>query len=236
LDKDAPQIEFPLDVRNLQQKFLECLIQGNESQAIIIISNLLYSTISKERILFDIILPTLNILNDMYSRGKISESEKILISTSAIDLVLMTKFVSTLDIPKLNASSIVVSGSEEANYFARIASVILYLMGWHSLYFGNVENKIDPFFDIDIQRLVTRKLKSMNGLSTVMIFSFNANTLKFLSNTIKALRNKVENDLRIAIYTNSDLLQESQGMDVDYCTTDLKALIDWAKQEYHMSS
>jgi hypothetical protein len=236
LDKDAPQIEFPLNVRNLQQKFLECLLQGNESQAIIIISNLLYSTISKERILFDIILPTLNILNDMYSRGKISESEKILISTSAIDLVLMTKFVSTLDIPKLKASSIVVSGSEEANYFARIASVILYLMGWNSLYLGNVENKIDPFFDIDIQRLVTRKLKSMNGLSVVMIFSFNINTLKFLSNTIKVLRKKVENDLRIAIFTNNDLMQESQGMDVDFCTTDLKALIVWIKEEYRMSS
>jgi hypothetical protein len=236
LDKDAPQIEFPLNVRNLQQKFLECLIQGNESQAIIIISNLLYSTISKERILFDIILPTLNILNDMYSRGKISESEKILISTSAIDLVLMTKFVSTLDIPKLKASLIVVSGSEEANYFARIASVVLYLLGWHSLYLGNVENKIDPFFDIDIQRLVTRKLKGMNGLSIIMIFSFNANTLKFLSNTIKVLRKKVENNLRIAIFTNNDLLQESQGMDVDYCTTDLKAITDWAKEEYRKSS
>lgn len=236
MDKDAPQIEFPLNVRNLQQKFLECLLQGNESQAIIIISNLLYSTISKERILFDIILPTLNILNDMYSRGKISESEKILISTSAIDLVLMTKFVSTLDTPKLKASSIVVSGSEEANYFARIASVMLYLMGWNSLYLGNVENKIDPFFDIDIQRLVTRKLKSMNGLSVVMIFSFNINTLKFLSNTIKVLRKKVENDLRIAIFTNNDLMHESQGMDVDFCTTDLKALIVWIKEEYRMSS
>lgn len=172
----------------------------------------------------------------MYSRGKISESEKILISTSAIDLVLMTKFVSTLDTPKLKASSIVVSGSEEANYFARIASVVLYLIGWNSLYLGNVENKIDPFFDIDIQRLVTRKLKSMNGLSVVMIFSFNVNTLKFLSNTIKVLRKKVENDLRIAIFTNIDLMQESQGMDVDYCTTDLKALIDWVKEEYRMSS
>lgn len=172
----------------------------------------------------------------MYYRGKISESEKILISTSAIDLVLMTKFVSTLDTPKLKAFSIVVSGSEEANYFARIASVILYLMGWNSLYLGNVENKIDPFFDIDIQRLVTKKLKSMNGLSVVMIFSFNANTLKFLSNTMKVLRNKVENDLRIAIFTNSDLLQESQDMDVDYCTTDLKALIDWTKGEYRTSS
>jgi hypothetical protein len=236
LDKDAPQIEFPLNIHKLQQKFLECLIQGNESQAIIIISNLLFSTISKERILFDIILPTLNILNDMYDRGKISESEKILISTAAIDLVLMTKFVSTLDTPRLKASSIIVSGSEEANYFARIASVILYLMGWHSLYLGNVENKIDPFFDIDIQRLVTRKLRSMNGLSVIMIFSFNANTLKFLSNTIKVLRNKVENDLRIAIFTSNDLLKESQDMDVDYCTTDLKALIDWTKQEYRRVS
>jgi hypothetical protein len=236
LDKDAPPIEFPLNIHNLQQKFLDCLIQGNESQAIIIISNLLFSTISKERILFDIILPTLSILNDMYNRGKISESEKLLISTIALDLVLMTKFVSTIDTPKLNAYSIVVSGSEEATYHARIASVILHLIGWHSLYLGNVENKIDPFFDIDIQRLITKKLKNMNGLSAVMIFSFNANTLKFLSNTIKALSKKVENDLRIAIFTNNDLLQVSQEMDVDYSTTDLKSLIDWAKDEYRNTS
>jgi hypothetical protein len=236
LDKDAPPIEFPLNTHNLQQKFLDCLIQGNESQAIIIISNLLFSTISKERILFDIILPTLNILNDMYNRGKISESEKLLISTTALDLVLMTKFVSTIDIPKLKAYSIIVSGSEEATYPARIASVILHLIGWHSLYLGNVENKIDPFFDIDIQRLITKKLKNVNGLSAVMIFSFNANTLKFLSNTIKTLRKKVENDLRIAIFTNNDLLQVSQDMDVDYSTTDLKSLIDWAKDEYRNTS
>lgn len=236
MDKDTPPIEFPLNTHNLQQKFLDCLIQGNESQAIIIISNLLFSTISKERILFDIILPTLNILNDMYNRGKISESEKLLISTTALDLVLMTKFVSTIDTPKLKAYSIVVCGSEEATYHARIASVILHLMGWHSLYLGNVENKIDPFFDIDIQRLITKKLKNMNGLSAVMIFSFNANTLKFLSNTIKALRKKVENDLRIAIFTNNDLLQVSQEMDVDYSTTDLKSLIDWAKDEYRNRS
>jgi B12 binding domain len=236
LDKDAPLIEFPLNTHNLQQKFLDCLIQGNESQAIIIISNLLFSTISKERILFDIILPTLNILNDMYNRGKISESEKLLISTTALDLVLMTKFVSTIDTAKLKAYSIVVSGSEDATYHARIASVILHLIGWHSLYLGNVENKIDPFFDIDIQRLITKKLKNMNGLSAIMIFSFNINTLKFLSNTIKALRKKVENDLRIAIFTNNDLLQVSQEMDVDYSTTDLKSLIDWAKDEYRNTS
>ena len=236
MDKDAPPIEFPLNIHNLQQKFLDCLIQGNESQAIIIISNLLFSTISKERILFDIILPTLNILNDMYNRGKISESEKLLISTTALDLVMMTKFVSTIDTPKLKAYSIVVSGSEEATSHARIASVILHLMGWHSLYLGNVENKIDPFFDIDIQRLITKKLKNVNGLSAVMIFSFNANTLKFLSNTIKALRKKAENDLRIAIFTNNDLLQVSQEMDVDYSTTDLKSLIDWAKDEYRNTS
>ena len=127
MDKDAPLIEFPLNTHNLQQKFLDCLIQGNESQAIIIISNLLFSTISKERILFDIILPTLNILNDMYNRGKISESEKLLISTTALDLVLMTKFVSTIDTAKLKAYSIVVSGSEEATYyftFDRVAFIV----------------------------------------------------------------------------------------------------------------
>jgi hypothetical protein len=171
----------------------------------------------------------------MYDRGKISESEKLLISTTALDLALMTKFVSTIDTPKLKAYSIIVSGSEEATYQAKIASVILHLMSWNSLYLGNVENKIDPFFDIDIQRLITKKLKNVNGLSAIMIFSFNGNTLKFLSNTIKTLKKKIENDLRIAIYTNNDLLQVSQQLDVDYSTTELTSLIEWAKEEYHNS-
>jgi len=235
LDKEAPHIEFPLNIHNLQQKFLDCLIQGNESQAKNIISNLLFSTISKERILYDIILPTLNIINDMYDRGKINESEKLLIFTTALDLVLMTKFVSTIDTPQLKAYSIIVSGSEEATYHARIASVIFHLMGWHSLYLGNVENKIDPFFDIDIQRLIIKKLKNADGLAAILIFSFNANTLRFLSNTIKTLRSKVGVDLRIAIYTNNDLLQVSQDMDVDYATTELTTLIDWTKEEYRNS-
>jgi len=235
LDKEAPHIEFPLNIHNLQQKFLDCLIQGNESQAKNIISNLLFSTISKERILFDIILPTLNIINDMYDRGKINESEKLLIFTTALDLVLMTKFVSTIDTPQLKAYSIIVSGSEEATYNARIASVIFHLMGWHSLYLGNVENKIDPFFDIDIQRLIIKKLKNADGLAAILIFSFNANTLRFLSNTIKTLRSKVGVDLRIAICTNNDLLQVSQDMDVDYATTELTTLIDWTKEEYRNS-
>lgn len=169
----------------------------------------------------------------MYNRGKISETEKLLISTTILDLVLMTKFVSATDIPKLNAYSVIVSGSEEATYQARIASVMLHLMGWHTLYLPDVESKIDPFFDIDIHRLITKKLKNQEGLSAVMIFSFNANTLKFLTNTMKALRDKIENDIKIVIFTNNDLLQVSQDIEVDYNTVDLTSLIDWAKAQYN---
>ena len=196
---------------------------------------MLFSTISKERILFDIVLPTLNIINDMYSRGKINESEKLLIFTTALDLALMTKFVGTTETEQLKAYCMIISGSEESTYMARIASVILHLIGWHSLYLGSIENKIDPFFDIDIQRLITKKLSNVEGLVVIQIFSFNANTLKFLSNTIKTLRNKFRGDLRIAICTNNDLLQASEDMDVDYTTTELTSLIEWTKEEYRNS-
>ena len=168
----------------------------------------------------------------MYNRGKISETEKLLISTTILDLVLMTKFVSAIDIPKLNAYSVIVSGSEEATYQARIASVMLHLMGWHTLYLPDIESKIDPFFDIDIHRLIAKKLKNQKGLSAVMIFSFNANTLKFLTNTMKVLRDKIENDIKIVIFTNNDLLQVSQDIEVDYNTADLTSLIHWAKEQY----
>ena len=39
-------------------------------------------------------------------------------------------------------------------------------------------------------------------------------------------------DIKIVIFTNNDLLQVSQDIEVDYNTADLTSLIDWAKEQY----
>ena len=44
---------------------------------------------------------------------------------------------------------------EDRIYYAKTGTVALQLLGWESLYIGNVEQHIDPFFDIDLQRYLS---------------------------------------------------------------------------------
>ena len=43
---------------------------------------------------------------------------------------------------------------------------------------GNVETRIDPFFDIDIQRYVVKTFGSKKGLVAIIIFSYSERQLK----------------------------------------------------------
>ena len=232
LETGVIDFEFPINFLEIQQRFLNAVLIGDENQGRRIITTVINSSADELKILTDVILPTVNTLNELYNRGRLGKTEKISLLNMILELIDLIKFnLQPMEI-KPNAYAIVVAGSEDQIYSAKIGATTLQILGWNSLYIGNVEQHIDPFFDIDIHRLIAKKLKNVKGLSAVMIFSFNANTLKFLSNTMKALRDKIENDIKIVIFTNNDLLQVSQDIEVDYNTADLTSLIDWAKEQY----
>ena len=184
LNKNVSSIEFPINLNQVQQKFLDSLIKGNEELARSMIIELLSSDINKIRILVDVILSSLSIMSDLYNRGKIGETDRLYIYTVATDIVTSIKFAPYVDNIK-NATSLSIASSEESIYLGKIASVALYLLGWNSYYLGNVESKIDPFFDIDIQRFVLRKFQNSKGIVVITIFSGNENSLRFLGTNTK---------------------------------------------------
>ena len=73
-----------------------------------------------------------------------------------LELIDLIKFnLQPMEI-KPNAYAIVVAGSEDQIYSAKIGATTLQILGWNSLYIGNVEQHIDPFFDIDLERYITK--------------------------------------------------------------------------------
>ena len=235
LDKSVSQLEFPVNYVQVQQRFLDSLLSGNDTEAKNLVYNLITSDITKEHLLIDVVLPTINIVDNFYNRGRIGESERLSILTFAMDLVAFIRFLPYDARNKLRAHSLCVAGSEDSIHFAKIASTLMHLSGWDSTFIGNVEQKIDPFFDIDIQRYILKTYGNRNGLILILIFSFSENTLRFLCNALKSSKARFSGDIRLILFTREDLYDMALTLGPDFVSSDFGSLIKWVEQEYKKS-
>jgi hypothetical protein len=97
-----------------------------------------------------------------------------------------------------------------------------------------VEDEIDPFFDIDFQRYVSRVWASRRGFMLICIFSSGEGSLRFLSSASKALKGRLKGELRVAISATPELQQAAEEA-YDYSAKDLLSLVEWAEREYNIA-
>jgi hypothetical protein len=72
--------------------------------------------------------------------------------------------------------------------------------GINSILIGNVENYIDPFFDIDLQRYVNKLSKRTSGKSVIVVISNNETSIRFLYSTLIEVETQVKD--QIFIFSN----------------------------------
>jgi nucleotide-binding universal stress UspA family protein len=137
---------------------------------------------------------------------------------------------------KTNAHVLVVAGSEDRVHLAKSAAVAFQMRGWDSLYIGNVEEHIDPFFDIDFQRYVARVWGNRRGLMLICIFSSGEGSLRFLLSTSKALKGRLKGELRLASFTTQELQPMAAEEGADHVAKDLLSLVEWAEREYAVAA
>ena len=107
-------------------------------------------------------------------------------------------------------------------------------LGWDSLYIGDVEDVIDPFFDIDFQRYVSRIWGGKRGLMVICIFSSSEGSLRFLSSTAKAMKGRLKGELRITVLATPELHAAAEE-NSDNVARDLLSLVQWAEREYNIA-
>jgi methanogenic corrinoid protein MtbC1 len=201
--------EFPINFLEIQQRFLNAVLIGDENQGRRIITSVINSSADELKILTDVILPTVNTLNELYNRGRLGKTEKISLLNMILELIDLIKFnLQPMEI-KPNAYAIVVAGSEDQIYSAKIGATTLQILGWNSLYIGNVEQHIDPFFDIDLERYITK-----------------------ISAATKSMKTKLKGQVNTILVSTSKLKLVTEVIDVDYIAKDLQSLIEWTEQEY----
>ena len=228
----AADIEFPINYIQVQQKVISSILAGDEDHARRILLSVMNSSVDQVRVLTDVIVPAVNTIGELYSRGRLNKTERVFLLNLMMELIDLIKFNVRPAEQKAHAQVVCVAGSEDKTHMAKTASVALLARGWDSIYIGDVGKQIDPFFDIDFQRYLLRLWSSKHGLMLVCIFSSGEGSLRFLSSTAKQLRGKIKGELRIAVIATDEIQSVAQESS-DYVAKDLLALVEWAEREFN---
>ena len=225
-------IEFPINYIQVQQKVISSILAGDEDHARRILLSVMNSSVDQVRVLTDVIMPAVNTIGELYSRGRLNKTERVFLLNLMMELIDLIKFNVRPAEQKAHAQVVCVAGSEDKTHMAKTASIALLARGWDSIYIGDVGKQIDPFFDIDFQRYLLRLWSSKHGLMLVCIFSSGEGSLRFLSSTAKQLRGKIKGELRIAVIATDEIQPVAQESS-DYVAKDLLALVEWAEREFN---
>jgi DNA-binding transcriptional regulator YhcF (GntR family) len=232
LEPGVIDLEFPVNYIEIQQKFMNAILQSNREEAYRITISAINSTLDKIRILTDVIVPTINTLNELYNRGRVGDTERISLLTALSEILDLIKFNSQPEKKRRNGNMLTVAGSEDTINIAKAGTVALQILGWNSSYIGNVEQHIDPFFDIDFQRYVSKVWSDQRGLMVVCIYSSEESSLRFLSVATKAIKTKLKGELYVILFTLPELVNKFEDIGADFAFNDLQSLIDWSDKIY----
>ncbi|MDQ3836265.1 MAG: B12-binding domain-containing protein [Thermoproteota archaeon] len=225
-------IEFPIDYSQVQQKLISSILAGDEDHARRILLIVMNSTIEHARVITEIIVPILNTIGELYSRGRLNKTERIFLLNLMMELIDLIKFNVRPTEHKVNAQVVCVAGSEDRVFVAKSAAAALLARGWSSTYIGNVGDQIDPFFDIDFQRYMLRLWTNKHGLMLICIFSSGEGSLRFLTTTANGIKGKIKGELRVAVVTTQQIQLVAEE-NSDYVAKDILALVEWAEREYN---
>ena len=225
-------IEFPINYIQVQQKLISSILAGDEDHARRILLSVMNSSVDQVRVLADVIVPAINTIGELYSRGRLNKTERVFMLNLMMELIDLIKFNVRPAEQKAHAQVVCVAGTEDRIHIAKSAAVALLARGWDSSYIGDVGDQIDPFFDIDFQRYLLRTWGSKHGLMLVCIFSSGEGSLRFLSSTAKQMKAKIKGELRVGALTTQELHPVAQESS-DYVAKDLLALVEWAEREFN---
>src|SRR5918911_1333606 len=235
LQSGAIDLEFPANFTEVQQRFLDAVLKGNEKQSRGILISMVNSNIDQVKLLIEVLLPTVNTINELYNRGRLGKTERISFLNSISELLDLLKFsVQTIE-TKVNAYAMAVVGSEDRIHHGKCGAITLQILGWSSSYIGNVEQHLDPFFDIDFQRYVAKVWNNRNGLMLICIHSSAEASLRFLFSATSSMKAKLRARLGIILITSPELQLILQDIGADFVTTDIQSMVNWAEQEFKKS-
>jgi hypothetical protein len=231
---DPGIINFELKDENyidLQQKLITSLISGEKEISENIILSIINKRINLRKILTDLCFPVLNTLFELHLRGKIGKTEKIHLTTNLIESInLLKNCVATNgDRIKRHSLLVIVSGDDDSIPICNMINIYAKKIGIDSTIIGNIENYIDPFFDIDFQRYINKLYNKNKEKIYLCIISYNEMSIRFLFSTLS--ETEFREKVKTIIFSSKNIKEKDKNEFRENIISDLETLIEKIEKE-----
>lgn len=227
VDEDIEQLNFPDDYFLVQEKFLSHVIDCNERHVNNLIKNCINSKAKMDKIITEIIIPTIPHIQKLFDDGKIGKSEEQLMTGIISNSVQMiTHHSSHFESGK---NIIILSADSESSLISESAGAAFRSQNWNVFSIGDMSSSIDVLFDLELRKLLSKTWKSKEGVMIILVFSQTEEGLKFISDSFYSVKEKSENNLFIVLSGKTGKKVKIKG---DLSTPKLEDILQWSNTKY----
>jgi hypothetical protein len=230
IESGVEDIEFPLNYLHLQQRFITSLLGYKKRELSKILLNIIYSDTEVLKILKEIIIPSSNTIKGLYDRGRLGKTELIYLYNLLFDLVILIEIYHKNTEYNKNIHNIFIAGNQDQILNSKILSIASEVSNCDTIYIGNIEQHIDPFFDIDLQRYITKFWQHKKGTKVIFLCCSEEGSLRFLFIVADYIKRKMTENIKIVLFVNSEILDLAKDLKFDFITSNLNSLIIWLEE------
>ena len=227
VDEDTEQLNFPNDYFLVQEKFTSLVIDCTEKPAYNLIKNSINSQAKLDKIITEVILPTIPQIQKLFDDGKIGKSEQQLMTGIISTSIQMITHHSNQSESGKNV--IILSADSQSLLSAEAAGAAFRSQNWTVFTIGDMSSSIDVLFDLELRKLLSKTWKSKKGLMIILVFSQTEEGLKFFSDSFYSVKEKSENNLFIAL---SGKTGKKVKIKSDLSTSKLEEILQWSNTKY----
>jgi hypothetical protein len=227
IDEDIEQLNFPSDYFLVQEKFSSYVSDCIEKPVYNLIKNCINSKAKFDKIITEVIIPTIPQIQKLFDDGKIGKSEQQLMTNIISNsLQIIAQHSNQYESGK---NIIIISSDSDSLLFSEAASAAFRSHNWNVFSIGDMSSSIDILFDLELKKLLTKIWKSKKGVMLILIFSQTEEGLKFFSDSFYSVKEKSENNLFIIL---SGKTGKKVKIKADLSTSKLENILQWSNTKY----
>ena len=192
-----------------------------------LIKNCINSKAKMDKIITEIILPSIPQIQKLFDDGKIGKSEQQLMTGIITNSIQMITHHSGQS--ESGKNIIILSADTESILISDAAAAAFRSQNWNVFSIGDMSSSIDVLFDLELRKLLSKTWKSKEGLMIILIFSQSEEGLKFFSDSFYSVKEKSENNLFIVL---SGKTGKKVKIKADLSTPALEDILQWSNTKY----
>lgn len=223
LEPGQESFNFPDDYFKVAPQYLEYLVKGTEDQVYSLIRNCLHSGGTVNRLILEVIFPSIDHVKKLFDDGKIGTSEQnLLMNTISKSLQIFNQIQVVSDVKK---NIVVIASDAQSRLYSEAASAVYHSDGWKVSHLGDMSSAIDVLFDLDFQKLISKIWKQKPGILVIVVFSLTDEGLNFFADSINPIKEKSGEKMKLVLCGKAS---KKTKMNSDLVSEKIEEILQWS--------